>query len=78
MNSSQTLQDFGDVLTVLEAAKVLRVSRNAMYEAVHRKDVASIRVGRRLLIPRAALQLLLAPQQQTGRSMDDGSRDAAR
>ena len=48
------------VLTVEEAAKVLRVSRSTAYDAVARGDIPTIRIGRRLLIPRAALDRLLA------------------
>ena len=48
------------VLTVGEAAQLLRLSRNTAYEAVSRGEIPSIRVGRRILIPRVALQRLLA------------------
>lgn len=47
------------VMTVDEAAKELRLSRNATYEAVARKDIPSIRIGRRILIPRAAFRKML-------------------
>jgi excisionase family DNA binding protein len=48
------------VLTVEEAAKFLRISRQSAYQAVHSGDLPSIRVGRRLLVSRAALERLLA------------------
>lgn len=47
------------VMTVDEVAKLLRVSRNAAYEAVARKEIPSVRIGRRILVPRAALERLL-------------------
>jgi excisionase family DNA binding protein len=47
------------VLTVEEARKILRLSRNSMYTAIARGEIPSIRVGRRLLVPRAALELML-------------------
>lgn len=47
------------VLTVSEAAKQLGLSRGLMYEAVRTNQIPSIRIGRRILIPRAALQRLL-------------------
>lgn len=43
------------VLTVPEAAKVLRVSRNKMYDMTRRKGFPAIRDGHRILIPRDAL-----------------------
>jgi excisionase family DNA binding protein len=48
------------MLTVEEAAKVLGISRAFAYEAVRRGDIPHIKIGRRLLVPKAALQRLLA------------------
>ncbi len=47
------------VMTVEEAAEILRISRNGAYEAVKRGEIPSIRIGRRILIPRAALEMML-------------------
>ena len=47
------------VLTVEETAKFLRISRGSAYEGVRLGQIPSIRVGRRILIPRAALVRLL-------------------
>ena len=47
------------VLTVEEAAVVLRLSRGTAYEAVRRGDIPTIRIGRRLLVPRARLMAML-------------------
>ena len=46
-------------LTVEEAAAMLGISRAGAYEAVQRGDIPSIRIGRRILVPKAALQRLL-------------------
>jgi excisionase family DNA binding protein len=46
-------------LTVEEAAASLGISRASAYEAVRRGDVPSIRIGRRILVPKAALARLL-------------------
>ncbi len=46
-------------LTVDEAARELRISRNAAYEAVRRGEIPSIRFGKRIVIPRAAFERLL-------------------
>lgn len=49
-----------DVLTVAEAARRLRIGRNSAYEAVQRGELPVLRIGRRLLVPRVALERLLA------------------
>ncbi len=52
-----------DVLTPREAAKVLRVGKNSIYEAIHRGEVRSFKLGGKLLIPKAAiLELVLGDQ----------------
>lgn len=43
------------VFTVEEAAKLLRIGRNVAYEAVKTGALPSHRIGRRILIPRVAL-----------------------
>jgi len=53
------LEGLPDVLTVQEFAKVMRIGRNSAYEAVRRGDVGSIRIGRRVVIPRVAVLTLL-------------------
>jgi excisionase family DNA binding protein len=50
----------GRVVTVGEAASILRISRGSAYEAVKRKEIPTIRIGRRLLVPLAALERMLA------------------
>jgi excisionase family DNA binding protein len=46
-------------VTVEQAAKVLGVGRSLAYKAVREGDIPSIKIGRRLLIPKAALAELL-------------------
>jgi excisionase family DNA binding protein len=46
-------------LTVEEAAIVLGISRAFAYESVRRGDIPHVRIGRRLLVPRVALDRLL-------------------
>ena len=62
MESSFRLEELPDVLTVEETATVLRLSRGATYEAVRQGQIPSLRLGRRLLIPKAGLVALLRPQ----------------
>lgn len=47
------------VLTIEEAAKVLRISRGSAYEAARTGELPTIRIGRRLLVPRARLRAML-------------------
>jgi excisionase family DNA binding protein len=49
-------------LTVEEAARTLGCGRNAAYQAVRRGEIPAIRLGRRILIPRVALERLLETQ----------------
>ena len=46
-------------LTVTEAAEVLGISRALAYELVARGDLPSIRLGRRLVVPKVALLEML-------------------
>jgi excisionase family DNA binding protein len=45
--------------SVQEVAQLLGISRGAAYEAVASGQIPSIRIGRRLLVPRASLNRLL-------------------
>jgi excisionase family DNA binding protein len=56
-----TLREMTERLTytVLEAARLLGISRGAAYEGVASGEIPSIRIGRRLLVPRAAFNRLL-------------------
>lgn len=46
-------------ITVPEAASMLGLSRNFTYELVKQKQLPVIKFGKRLLIPRAALEKML-------------------
>jgi len=45
--------------TVTEVAELLGISRTSAYECVHRGEIPSLRLGRRLLVTRAGLEQLL-------------------
>jgi excisionase family DNA binding protein len=45
--------------TVEEAARLLGVSRGVGYEAARRGELPTIRLGRRLLVPKVALERML-------------------
>ena len=48
------------LLTVAEAAELLRSSRNKAYELVAQRRVPHVRLGRRVLIPRWGLEQWIA------------------
>ena len=50
---------FRGLYTVVEAAQLVGVGRSTMYELVSRGEVASIRLGRKVLITRSTLEALL-------------------
>jgi len=59
------------VLNVEEARRIMGISRGLMYEAIHQGEIPSINIGRRILIPRAALMQLL---EQTSRKENSEQR----
>lgn len=56
---SQPPADESWVYTVDEAALLLRIGRSAAYEAVRRGQLPALRLGRKLRIPRKALEQML-------------------
>lgn len=58
-------------LTVAEAAKCLGICRNSAYEAIARGEIPVIRIGKRLLVPKAALEVLLSDGQPTNNNDDE-------
>lgn len=51
--------DSPPILTVSEAAELLRLSRSFTYELVARGELPSVRFGRRIVIPRVAIERML-------------------
>ena len=47
------------VLTVSEVAQLLGLSRNSAYQGVMKGEIPSVRVGKRILVPRIALEKML-------------------
>jgi excisionase family DNA binding protein len=58
-------------LKVAEAARFLGLSLSSVYEAIGRKEIPSLRFGRRIVVPRAALMRLLEFGIQTPRSSNE-------
>ena len=46
-------------LTVEEAAMLLGISRASAYAAVQRGEIPTLKIGRRLIVPRAAFEKML-------------------
>jgi excisionase family DNA binding protein len=46
-------------VTVEEAAQMLGISRSSAYECVRRGELRALRLGRRLVVPRVAIEELL-------------------
>jgi excisionase family DNA binding protein len=55
----KTREPAPETTTIVAAAKRLRIGRNQAYEAAARGELPSIRIGRRLLVPTAALDRML-------------------
>jgi len=49
----------GEVMTVNEAAEMLRISLPTMYELIRKKRVHSLKIGRKILVSRSSLMNLL-------------------
>jgi excisionase family DNA binding protein len=43
-------------LSIPEAAKVLGISKNSAYAAAMRGEIPTVKIGSRILVPRAALE----------------------
>jgi len=51
--------DNQDAFTVEQAGKILGLSRASAFAAANRGDIAVIRIGKRMIVPRRALERLL-------------------
>ena len=61
------------VLTVDEARRVLRIGRRQLYQAIARRDVHTLKVGRSIRIPRSSLEAWLAePDHEPAQSVTLG------
>src|SRR5512132_3867816 len=68
VGSSSALATLPEVLTVREAAAILRVGRDQLYQVVARGELGAVRLGRSIRIPKQALLHLLtaSPPPATG------------
>jgi excisionase family DNA binding protein len=61
-------------ITIPEAAKLLGISRGAAYAAAAERTLPVLRIGRRLLVPRAALDRLLDIDRDAESAAKTGKR----
>ncbi len=54
-----TRRDLRETMTIEEAAVVLGIARDSAYRAARSGDIPTIRIGRRLLVPRTLLAEML-------------------
>jgi len=54
--------------TVPQAGEVLGIGRSAAYQGVHTGEIPSIKIGNRIVIPKAALDRML---NEAGKSTSD-------
>ncbi len=68
MVTNETLfPDYGEVVTVPELAKMLRVGRNTAYDLVGTGKVRSVKVGKQIRIPKlCVMDFLQRGQQEPG------------
>ena len=46
-------------VTVEEAAKILGIGRSSAFDAIHRGELPYLRIGKRIVVPVAALERML-------------------
>lgn len=72
MTKNDLLSD--PTISVPEAGRLLGVGRNCAYEAARRGEIPTIRIGRMLRVPKAALRRMLSLDGGPG-SEDQGSTE---
>jgi len=60
MNTTHDPPTISLTVSVTEAARLLGIGRTLAYDLVTRGDLPAVRLGRRVLIPRHAIDTLLA------------------
>lgn len=67
MTSQPDQADTGDVLTVVQAAELLKIGRTQLYDAISRGEIPHRKIGRSIRLSRAALMRWLDPPCHTPR-----------
>jgi len=61
------------VLSVPEVSRLLRLSPTSVYSAIHKRQIDSVRIGRRLLVPRASIEALLTHPEKSNAETPAGN-----
>lgn len=59
MIAPQALESLPDLLTIAEAAEYLRLSKNGVYALARDGELPSVRLGRRVVIPKRSIERLI-------------------
>jgi excisionase family DNA binding protein len=70
-SSTSALATLPEVLTAREAAAILRVGRNQLYQAIARGELGAVHIGRSIRIPKHALLELIASANRPIASDDE-------
>ncbi len=54
-------ENYDDIMTVDQMAKALGIGRNSAYELINSNKVYSVRVGRKILIPKSSIIDFIQP-----------------
>lgn len=60
------LSEAPDVLTVAQVAELLQVNKKTIYEVIHRQEIAVVRLGRVIRVPRQSLSAYLGIETTNG------------
>ena len=75
VTSGPGLQPFGDLVSVRDAAKLLRVSESTVWRWINQDVLPAYRVGyKRVWLRRSELELLVAPARTKGGQMAQSKR----
>ena len=69
------LQNNEEVLTPAEVARLLRLGRATTYALLRSGQIPSVRLRKKILVPRAALKRLLAGTDAQGETVEREVRD---
>ena len=53
--TTKRLENYGDIMTVPEICEVLHVGQIKVYELLRNKNIRSVRVGKKYIIPKKAV-----------------------
>jgi excisionase family DNA binding protein len=60
--------------SVEEAGEILGISRSSAYEAAYRGDIPTLRIGKRILVPRIPFEKMLGKESKI-ESLQDATND---